>query len=142
MAGAYCKFCNQRCFVYRVLPDRSWAGHLATCLEGMAHDRSVTGYDHTTAVNPLMEHEVYTFQVFEIHDEFGVPLPLSPPLTYIRQGPPDPRTALTEIVQRITSNPVLKNRASTTDLRVDIWVGYDASTDQSPLRSAEITPTP
>ena len=52
MAGAYCHFCGRRCFVYRVLPDGSWAGHLATCLEGMAHDRKMTGYDHTTAINP------------------------------------------------------------------------------------------
>ncbi|WP_347354714.1 hypothetical protein [Intrasporangium sp.] len=25
---------------------------MATCPQGMAHDRRVTGYDHTTAVNP------------------------------------------------------------------------------------------
>ncbi|KUN37707.1 hypothetical protein AQJ30_15600 [Streptomyces longwoodensis] len=56
MAGAYCKFCNQRCFVYRVIPDgpaKGWAGHLATCPGGMAHDRAQTGHDHTTAINPL-----------------------------------------------------------------------------------------
>jgi hypothetical protein len=52
MAGAYCQFCDHRCFVYRVLPDGSWAGHLATCREGMAHDRKMTGHDHTTAINP------------------------------------------------------------------------------------------
>jgi hypothetical protein len=42
MAGAYCKFCNNRCFVYRILPDgpqKGWAGHLATCAPGMEHDR-------------------------------------------------------------------------------------------------------
>lgn len=49
MAGAYCR----RCFVYRVLPGGSWSGHMATCTEGMAHDREVTGHDHTTANNPL-----------------------------------------------------------------------------------------
>lgn len=54
MAGAYCKFCDRRCFVYRVLPDGSWSGHMATCPKGMEHDRKVTGYDHTTAVNPRM----------------------------------------------------------------------------------------
>lgn len=52
MAGAYCRYCNNRCFVYRVLPDRSWSGHMATCAEGMAFDRAQTGYDHTTAINP------------------------------------------------------------------------------------------
>ena len=58
MAGAYCKFCNRRCFVYRVIPDgphKGWAGHLATCPKGMEYDRKQTGYDHTTAVNPLKE---------------------------------------------------------------------------------------
>ncbi|MDI9829719.1 hypothetical protein [Streptomyces sp. KAU_LT] len=56
MAGAYCKFCDTRCFVYRVIPDgpqAGWAGHLATCAAGMAHDRAETGHDHTTATNPL-----------------------------------------------------------------------------------------
>lgn len=53
MAGAYCRYCGRRCFVYRVLPDRSWAGHMATCVEGMTYDREVTGHDHTTATNPL-----------------------------------------------------------------------------------------
>jgi hypothetical protein len=53
MAGAYCRFCDHRCFVDRVLPDRSWSGHMATCPKGMDHDRRVTGYGHTTAINPL-----------------------------------------------------------------------------------------
>ncbi|WP_234343429.1 hypothetical protein, partial [Streptomyces sp. NRRL F-5123] len=56
MAGAYCKFCGNRCFVYRIIPDgpqKGWAGHLATCAPGMAHDREKTGYDHTTATNPI-----------------------------------------------------------------------------------------
>jgi hypothetical protein len=52
MAGAYCKYCGLRCFVRRFLPDGSWFGHLATCAGGMAHDREVTGYDYTTAINP------------------------------------------------------------------------------------------
>ncbi|MGW3445659.1 hypothetical protein [Streptomyces sp. NPDC001076] len=58
MAGAYCKFCDRRCFVYRIIPDGSekdWAGHLATCEAGMAHDREQTGHDHTTAINPVTE---------------------------------------------------------------------------------------
>ena len=56
MAGAYCKYCDQRCFVFRIIPDgphKDWAGHLATCAPGMEHDRKVTGHDHTTAINPL-----------------------------------------------------------------------------------------
>lgn len=52
MAGAYCMFCDNRCFVYRVLPDNSWAGHMATCADGMAFDRKACGHDHTTAINP------------------------------------------------------------------------------------------
>lgn len=51
MTGAYCRFCDQRCFVDRVLPDWSWSGHMATCAAGMAHDRETIGYDHTTALN-------------------------------------------------------------------------------------------
>lgn len=52
MAGAYCRFCDRRCFVYRKLPDGSWSGHMATCAKGMEHDRAETGHDHTTAINP------------------------------------------------------------------------------------------
>lgn len=52
MAGAYCQFCDHRCFVERTLPDLSWQGHMATCPKGMAHDRKVTGHDYRTAVNP------------------------------------------------------------------------------------------
>lgn len=58
MAGAYCKFCDNRCFVLRRMPvDARWKPgedvHLATCSQGAAYDRTHTGYDHTTAVNPL-----------------------------------------------------------------------------------------
>ena len=57
MAGAYCKFCDQRCFVDRKMPtDARWMPgryvHLATCEKGAAHDREQTGYDFTTAINP------------------------------------------------------------------------------------------
>lgn len=56
MAGAYCQYCDQRCFVLRRLPDgKEW--HMATCPKGMEHDRAVTGYDHTTAHNPLASRE-------------------------------------------------------------------------------------
>jgi hypothetical protein len=51
MAGSYCRFCGHRCFVLRTLLDFSWSGHLATCAAGMAHDRAVTGYDHTSSLN-------------------------------------------------------------------------------------------
>lgn len=51
MAGAYCKFCGDRCFVLRWIPN-SHVSHLATCERGMALDRERTGYDHTTAFNP------------------------------------------------------------------------------------------
>lgn len=54
MAGAYCRFCGHRCFVYRTLPDRSWSGHMATCAAGAAHDHAQLGYDHITAVNPVL----------------------------------------------------------------------------------------
>lgn len=49
--GPYCMFCDNRCFVERVLPD---GGRLllATCARGMKHDRDKTGHDHTTATNP------------------------------------------------------------------------------------------
>lgn len=51
--GAYCRYCRRRCFVVRVLADnRSMC--LATCPEGMALDRQVTGQDHTTAHNPCV----------------------------------------------------------------------------------------
>jgi hypothetical protein len=51
MAGAYCKFCGQRCFVYRIVPG-STVTHLATCSRGMAFDREHLGVDADTAVNP------------------------------------------------------------------------------------------
>lgn len=60
MAGSYCKFCDRRCFVLRVLPPNPrapWTSgqslHLATCLSGAEFDRRQTGYDHTTAINPV-----------------------------------------------------------------------------------------
>lgn len=58
MPGSYCRFCNRRCFVYRVMPAdaRRHPGrgmHLATCPAGAELDRKITGYDHTTARNPF-----------------------------------------------------------------------------------------
>ena len=58
MAGAYCRYCDQRCFVLRVIPDgpqKGWTGHLATCQRGMAHDLKVVGHTHITAINPILE---------------------------------------------------------------------------------------
>lgn len=52
--GPYCKFCDSRCFVSRVLRDgRSML--LATCARGAAHDRAKVGKDHTTALNPVTQ---------------------------------------------------------------------------------------
>lgn len=52
MMGPYCLYCDFRCFVYRVLPDRSWAGLMATCQSGMERDLIELGYDYRTADNP------------------------------------------------------------------------------------------
>ena len=53
--GAYCNFCQTRCFVLRVIPDgpdRGRSFHLATCQEGMVHDLAKTGHTHISAINP------------------------------------------------------------------------------------------
>lgn len=58
MAGAYCKFCGRRCFVARqviVGGELVWSGHLATCQEGKAFDRSKIGMDADTAHNPVWD---------------------------------------------------------------------------------------
>lgn len=58
MSGSYCRFCERRCFVDRVVPDgpqRGWRGHLATCQGGMAHDLAELGHTHATAINPITE---------------------------------------------------------------------------------------
>ena len=55
MAGAYCQYCDHRCFVYRqviVGGELVWAGHMATCAQGKAHDRRVLGVDADGAHNP------------------------------------------------------------------------------------------
>jgi len=55
MAGSYCNYCDQRCFVYReviVGGETVWTGHMATCAQGRAHDRQVLGVDSTQAHNP------------------------------------------------------------------------------------------
>lgn len=56
--GPYCKFCDQRCFVVRVIPDgprKGWSGCMATCGRGMEHDLKETGHTHKTAVNPVTD---------------------------------------------------------------------------------------
>jgi hypothetical protein len=58
--GAYCKFCDFRCFVYRVVPDgprKGWAGHMATCRRGMELDLKMLDHTHLTAINPITEPE-------------------------------------------------------------------------------------
>lgn len=53
MPGAYCRYCDHRCFVDRIIPDTGRRLHMATCPAGKAHDRSVSGFDADTAINPL-----------------------------------------------------------------------------------------
>jgi hypothetical protein len=58
MAGAYCRYCDRRCFVDRqviVAGEVVWSGHMATCPAGMDHDRAVLGVDHRQAHNPLAQ---------------------------------------------------------------------------------------
>lgn len=56
--GPYCRYCDHRCFVPRVLPAAAsppFAGKdliMATCARGMAYDLEQTGYTHLTAINP------------------------------------------------------------------------------------------
>ena len=53
MPGAYCRYCDHRCFVDRVLPDTGRRLHMATCPAGKAYDRSVSGFDADTALTLL-----------------------------------------------------------------------------------------
>jgi hypothetical protein len=58
MAGAYCMYCDRRCFVYReviVGGEFLWGGHMATCEHGKQNDREAIGQDADTAHNPLAE---------------------------------------------------------------------------------------
>ena len=55
MSGAYCVFCDQRCFVYReviVAGETVWRGHMATCVKGAEFDRKKLGVDFAGAFNP------------------------------------------------------------------------------------------
>ncbi len=57
--GAYCKFCDHRCFVYRqviVGGEVIWSGHMATCREGRKHDKAALGVDADGAHNPAAAH--------------------------------------------------------------------------------------
>jgi len=58
--GAYCRYCDRRCFVVRRLPSTGEEFALATCPAGAEHDRRVTGYDSTTAINPRQNPEQVT----------------------------------------------------------------------------------
>lgn len=63
MAGAYCQYCDHRCFVDRqVFKDgkRVWSGHMATCTKGAEHDRKSLGVDFRDAYNP--HSKVYDFR--------------------------------------------------------------------------------
>jgi hypothetical protein len=56
MAGAYCQYCDHRCFVYRqviVGGETVWSGHMATCPKGREHDRKELGVDCDGARNPM-----------------------------------------------------------------------------------------
>ena len=50
--GAYCRYCDHRCFVLRTLTNGQTIC-LATCPAGMVHDRRAVGQDHRTALNPI-----------------------------------------------------------------------------------------
>lgn len=44
--GPYCRYCDHRCFVERVLPGSTETINLATCLRGRTNDRYKTGGWH------------------------------------------------------------------------------------------------
>lgn len=55
--GPYCRYCQHRCFVPRILPsDATWRPNeqiiMATCPKGMENDLKGTGYTCDTATNP------------------------------------------------------------------------------------------
>lgn len=50
--GPYCRYCDHRCFVLRVLPGGEQA-LMATCKRGMERDLLVAGHTHRTASNPI-----------------------------------------------------------------------------------------
>lgn len=52
--GGYCRYCNHRCFLLRVLKDGQTV-LLATCPSGMNNDLAKTGQTHETAVNPITD---------------------------------------------------------------------------------------
>jgi hypothetical protein len=56
VSGGWCRFCEQQCFVERVVPGGShegWRGFMATCTAGRAYDRQwLGGYDASTSITP------------------------------------------------------------------------------------------
>ena len=74
MAGAYCNYCDRRCFVYRIVPDgpsKGWGGHMATCTDGMVHDLKALGHTYRTAVNPITEPEAAELIAAEVFGARG-----------------------------------------------------------------------
>ncbi|MBF9135157.1 hypothetical protein I0C86_40475 [Plantactinospora sp. S1510] len=63
--GPYCQFCDQRCFLPRVLRDARLV-LLATCAQGMERDRAKAGQDHTTALNPVTDRDAVAQLVTEL----------------------------------------------------------------------------
>lgn len=59
MAGAYCTFCGQRCFVSRIVPGGPYMGtswHMATCPEGKNSDAmAFGGYNADSSLNPVTD---------------------------------------------------------------------------------------
>lgn len=49
--GPYCKYCDHRCFLPRILADHS-SRIMATCPRGMAFDLESCGQTHETSTNP------------------------------------------------------------------------------------------
>jgi hypothetical protein len=70
--GPYCKFCDWRCFLDRVIPGGPLKGRsfiLATCPQGMALDLETTGYTHETALNPVTQAEAVEALAAEMRGE-------------------------------------------------------------------------
>lgn len=45
-------YCDNRCFVLRIIPGTTGEILMATCGAGKDHDQIMTGYTHETAINP------------------------------------------------------------------------------------------
>lgn len=68
--GPYCRYCDMRCFLPRVVPGRAGSVLMATCDAGMRHDREqCDGHDHRTTVNPITGEVDLKVQVRTAPDE-------------------------------------------------------------------------